>query len=106
MSDQAIAQEDRPAGVTPLAPWRIKSVTVLPGHRLAVTFQDGVSGVVDFSAVKESKQAGIYAELADEKVFASVSLELGALAWPNGADFDPAWMHEMLSDNKTWSIPF
>ena len=41
----------------------------------------------------------------DEKLFNQVSIELGALTWPNGADLDPAWLHEEIRGNKTWSVP-
>ena len=106
MSEQAIAAPDRAAGVTPGAPWRLKSVSVLPGYRLSVIFQDGRNGIVDCSGVTSAKNCGIFAALADTELFESVSLELGAATWPNGADIDPAWMYEMLGKEKTWSVPF
>ena len=39
-------------------PWRARNVIPLPGYRLAVQFQDGVSGIVDLSAVVESSEPG------------------------------------------------
>jgi len=89
-----------------MAPWRVKGISVLPDYRLAVTFNDGNSGIVDFSAVAKSKDAGIYSALADPAVFESAYLSLGVVMWPNGADLDPAWMYEQLRDGeKTWSVP-
>jgi len=106
MSNQTTSEQDSTAGVTPSAPWRLKAVSVLPGFRLAVTFQDGLRGIVDCSALRTSTKLGVYAELANPEVFAQVRLELGVATWPNGADIDPAWMHEMLRNGKTWPVPF
>jgi len=39
------------------------------------------------------------------RLFQKVSIKLGALTWPNGADLDPLWTHEEISKNKTWSVP-
>jgi hypothetical protein len=106
MSGKAAAQEDRSAGVIPAAPWRVEAVTVLPAHRLAVTFRDGRGGVIDCSALLSAAAPGIYAALVDPDFFGRVRIELGVLTWPNGADLDPAWIHEALADRKMWSVPF
>jgi hypothetical protein len=81
-------------------------VSVLPGHRLALTFRDGSSGIADCSTIRTSKNLGIYAALAAPVFFNQVRIELGVLTWPNGADLDPAWLYENLALNKTWSVPF
>jgi len=106
MPSQATTQENSAAGVIPAAPWRIQALAVLPGHRLALTFRDGSNGIADCSAIKNATDAGIFAPLADETLFAQVSVELGVPTWPNGADLDPAWLHENLATKKTWSVPF
>lgn len=93
------------AGVRPAAPGRVKGIPVLPDYRLTVTFNDDTSGVIDFSAVTQAKDAGIYAVLADPTIFEPATLSLGVLTWPNGADLDPAWMYERLRDEKTWPVP-
>lgn len=105
MSSQAAAESDFAAGVVPSSPWRVKALTVLPGYRLAVTFNDGRQGIVDFSAVRTSADAGVYAELAAPNLFAAATIELGVVTWPNGADLDPVWMHEELRDRDIWSVP-
>lgn len=106
MPSQTTTQENSAAGVVPAAPWRIQAVSVLPNYRLALTFRDGLTGIADFSAIEASKNLGVYAPLAAPDFFAKVRIELGVLVWPNGADFDPAWLHERLSVGKTWHIPF
>ena len=106
MSSPTAAQENTAPGVTPVAPWRIQAVTVLPGLRLAVIFRDGRQGIVDCSRIQSSANPGIYEFLASPEFFAQVRLELGVLTWPNGADLDPCWLHAELADGGTWSVPF
>ena len=105
MSIETATKEYRPAGIAAPAPWRVRAVSVLPEHRLSVTCNDGTSGIVDMSRLVASEQAGIFAALKDEKLFNQIGIELGALTWPNGADLDPAWLHEEIGGNKTWSVP-
>jgi hypothetical protein len=74
-------------------------------YRLSITCNDGTNGIVDMSALVNSPDAGMYADLKDLQLFQQVSIELGALTWPNGADLDPLWAHEEIGKNKTWSVP-
>ncbi len=106
MSIQTTPEADRAAGVVPTAPWRLKALSVLPDYRLAVTFQDGTNGIVDFSAVLTAGECGIFEALKDKAWFDQARLELGVVTWPNGADIDPAWMYEEIRANKLWSVPF
>ncbi|HUW26731.1 MAG TPA: DUF2442 domain-containing protein [Gallionella sp.] len=105
MSIETATKEHPPAGVVTPAPWRARTVSVPPGYRLSVTCNDGTNGVVDISRLVASERAGIFAALKDEKLFNQVSIELGALIWPNGADLDPVWLHEEIEENKTWLAP-
>jgi len=105
MPIETVTQEHSAAGVTAAAPWRVCAVSALPGYRLSITCNDGTSGIVDMSALVNSADAGIFAALKDAQLFQQVSLELGALTWPNGADLDPLWVHEEIGKNKTWCIP-
>jgi len=65
----------------------------LGGHSLRVEFSDGTSQEIDFLPVLHGE---IFGPLADEALFAQVSLDAEAqtLVWPNGADFDPATLHD------------
>ncbi|HSO82859.1 DUF2442 domain-containing protein [Thiocapsa sp.] len=104
MPIEAASETDRAIGVTPAAPWRVKGLSILPDYRLAVTFQDGTSGVADLSAVTSAHDRGIYEPLKDPSYFKQARLEMGVVTWPNGADLDPAWMYEELVQFKTWSV--
>jgi hypothetical protein len=105
MPSQATAEKDSATGVTPLVPWRVKAISVLPDYRLAVTFNDDTSGIADLSSVTTAKDAGIYSALADPAIFEQATISLGVVTWPSGADLDPAWMYERLREEKTWSVP-
>lgn len=108
MSIEASTEENPTAGVVAAAAWRVKALSVLPGHRLSVTFADGNGGVVDLSAVRPDPSLGVFAALANPQCFALARVVLGVVTWPNGADLDPLWMYEEISaaQNKTWSVPF
>lgn len=106
MPSQTVAEADQATGVIPAAPWRVKALTILPDHRLAVTFQDGTSGIADLSALTTATECGIYEAIKEPTVFAQARIECGVVTWPNGADLDPAWMYEQLKLAKTWSVPF
>lgn len=105
MPSETVAQENIAVGLRAAATWRVRAVNVLSDYRLSITCNDGTNGIADMSALVNSPDAGIYAELKDVQLFQKVSIELGALTWPNGADLDPLWTHEELSKNKMWSVP-
>jgi len=71
----------------------VKLVEVVGDHRLLLRFEDGREGEVDFS---EREWRGVFEPLADPDYFRRVALdpELGTIVWPNGADFDPATLHD------------
>lgn len=105
MSAETTTQEYCTTGITAVAPWRVRTVTALPDYRLSVTCNDGTTGIVNMSQLISSEQAGIFTALKDEQLFNQVRIELGVLTWPNGADFDPVWLHEEIGKNKMWCVP-
>jgi len=60
---------------------------------LRVEFDDETTQVIDFRPVLAGD---IYGPLGDARLFDQVRLdgEAHALVWPNGADFDPAILHD------------
>ena len=60
---------------------------------LRVHFEDGTSQTIDFRPVLSGE---LFGPLADSNLFEQVRLdeEGGTLVWPNGADFDPATLHD------------
>jgi hypothetical protein len=74
-----------------MIPWRVKRVEALAGYRLALTFADGVSGVLDLS---DEVFEGVFAPLTDPSFFAQARVKDGAVTWPNGADMAPDALYD------------
>lgn len=75
---------------------RAVAVQTVPRYRLAVTINDGTSGVVDLTQLLFERETGVFAALREPERFAEVAInpEWGHLEWPNGADIDPYVLHE------------
>jgi hypothetical protein len=73
--------------------YRVESFEITGPHRLRVAFNDGSEQVINFENVLAGDLFGPLKELA---VFEQVRLdpEVHTLVWPNGADFDPATLHD------------
>jgi hypothetical protein len=71
----------------------VKGFEIVGPYRLRIGFADGLSRTIDFSPVLEGE---LYGPLRDLKLFNAVSVdpEVHTLVWPNGADFDPATLHD------------
>jgi hypothetical protein len=72
---------------------RVESFEVVAPYTLRVTFDDGAEQVIDFRPVLAGE---LYGPLRDLSLFAQVRIdpEVHTLVWPNGADFDPATLHD------------
>ena len=104
MPSETIAESYQALGVIPVAPWRLRALSVLPDWQLAVTFNDGSSGIVDVSALVNGQDAGIFEALRDPSFFAQAYLECGAVAWPNGADLAPDAMYREIMRSGVWRV--
>jgi hypothetical protein len=77
----------------------------LPDFRLRVVFADGLSGVVDMSALVHSPKAGVFAALRDPALFAQVTIAYGAVSWPREeVDLDPDAMHAAIKARGEWRL--
>jgi hypothetical protein len=90
--------------IAPRSPWRVTAVEALPGFRLRVAFADGLTGMVDMSALVHSAGAGVFAALADPSLFSQVKLDYGAVAWPGELDLAPDAMHTAIQAHGEWSL--
>lgn len=104
MPSQATTETHQATGVIPVAPWRLRALSVLPQWQLAVTFNDGLTGIVDLSVLVHGPDAGVFEALRDPAFFAQACLDYGAVTWPNGADIAPDAMHKELRRNGMWRI--
>jgi len=75
---------------------RIISVLPLSGHRLKVTFNDGVDGIF---SVEPERRGGVFLKLLDPSVFNAVSInpDFGCVEWPGGVDLCPDTMYQVMS---------
>ena len=78
------------------APYEIRAVEHLGGHRFRLTFADGNVGHVDLTDKLEAPLGPVFEPLRDVEYFAQVSVdtEIGTVVWPNGADLAPDVLHE------------
>jgi hypothetical protein len=72
---------------------RVRSFEVVGSYRLRVLFDDATVQIIDFEPVLAGEVCG---PLRDPDVFRCVRIdpEAHTLVWPNGADFDPATLHD------------
>jgi len=72
--------------------YRVVSFEKVTPFALKVAFDDGISQVIDFQPVLKGE---VYGPLNDPTFFDQVQIdrEVHTLVWPNGADFDPAILH-------------
>ena len=72
---------------------QVTSFERVGAHTLRVDFSDGSSQTIDFTPVLAGE---LYGPLLSPELFGQVRLdaEVHTLVWPNGADFDPATLHD------------
>ena len=73
--------------------YRVESFEVVAPYTLRVRFDDGAEQVIDFRPVLAGEMYGPLRELSLFEQ-ARVDSETHTLVWPNGADFDPATLHD------------
>ncbi len=72
--------------------FRVTDFSILSPYTLEVKFDDATQRVINFQPVLAGELLG---PLLDLTLFNQVCLapEVHTLVWPNGADFDPATLH-------------
>lgn len=70
----------------------VNSITYRRDYVYLVSFDDGVSGEVDFSDVVDF--GPIFAPLKELSYFRQARIEGGTITWPNGADVAPETVQE------------
>lgn len=73
--------------------YRVRAVEVVVPYTLQVTFDDGLTRRVDLAPVLAGE---LFGPLRDPALFNQVRVdpEVHTVVWPNGADFDPATLHD------------
>ena len=73
--------------------YRVIGFDIIGPFSLDIVFDDGARRRIDFRPVLYGE---LYGPLRDAAVFSQVAIdpEVHTLVWPNGADFDPATLHD------------
>ena len=73
--------------------YRVRSLQVVSAYTLRLRFDDDTEQTIDFQSILAGELYGPLRELA---LFNQVRIdpEVHTLVWPNGADFDPATLHD------------
>jgi hypothetical protein len=72
---------------------RVRHVEVVRPYVLRLTFADAVEQTIDLEPILAGE---IFGALRDPELFRQVRVdpEVHTIVWPNGADFDPATLHD------------
>src|SRR5437588_10639206 len=73
--------------------YRVRSFQIAGPYTLCVQFDDQTEQMINFEPVLAGE---LYRPLRDLALFNQVRIdpEVQTLVWPNGADFDPATLHD------------
>ena len=73
--------------------YRVRSFEIVGAYTLCVHFDDETEQTINFEPILAGE---LYGPLRDLDLFnqVQVDVEVHTLVWPNGADFDPATLHD------------
>jgi len=73
--------------------FRVESFEIIGPYTLRICFDDETVQTIDFRPILAGE---LYGPLRDVSLFDQVRIdpEVRTLVWPNGADFDPATLHD------------
>ena len=81
---------------------QVCAVEVVGPYTLRVQFTDNTEQVINLKPVLAGE---LYGPLLDPQLFSQVSIdpEVKTIVWPNGADFDPATLHDWPSYQEAFA---
>ena len=73
--------------------YRVRSFEIVSAYTLRVGFDDGTERTIDFQPILCGE---LYGPLRGLSLFSQIRIdeEIKTLVWRNGADFDPAALHD------------
>ena len=90
--------------------FRVRHVRIVGPYTLRIGFDDDSEQVIDFQPVLVGE---LFGALREVSLFNQVAIdpEVHTLVWPNGADFDPATLHDwpehvgaLASRARNWEL--
>jgi hypothetical protein len=88
--------------------YRVTDCKIIAPYTLLVAFDDNTEQLINFEPVLTGQ---VLSSLRDLALFNQVRIdpEIHTLVWPNGADFDPATLHdwpevvdELIARTRSW----
>jgi hypothetical protein len=72
---------------------KVRAFQIVAPYTLSIGFEDSTEQIIDFEPVLAGE---LYGPLRDPEIFNRVQIDPDAhtVVWPNGADFDPASLHD------------
>jgi hypothetical protein len=82
--------------------YRVQAFEIVGPYILLVRFDDHSTQTIDFGPILAGE---LYGPLRDLSLFNQVRIdpEAHTLLWPNGADFDPATLHDWPDHITAWT---
>jgi len=80
---------------------KVVSATHIEDFKITLEFNDGVKGTIDF---KNELWGDVFTPLLDVSLFKKFTLSYGVLSWPNGADFAPEFLYELIETKSKSSL--
>ncbi|MBV6479678.1 MAG: hypothetical protein HGGPFJEG_02469 [Ignavibacteria bacterium] len=79
--------------------YKILSIKIIAPYTLELMFDDNTVKKIDFRNILHGE---MFTPLKDLKLFNQVKIdpEVFTIVWPNGADFDPALLHDWEKHEK------
>ncbi len=90
--------------------YKVSSLKIIAPYTLEIKFNDCTSKEINFEKVLKGE---MYSPLNDLELFNKVTIdaEVNTIVWPNGADFDPAVLHdwdecedELIKRSGEWDV--
>jgi hypothetical protein len=76
---------------------KVRQARPIGGHRLEVEFSDDFAGECDMGFILD-ESGPMLEPLKDADYFKRVFVESGVPTWPNGYDWDPIALHDMMKE--------
>ncbi len=85
--------------------YQVSSFKIVAPYTLQVQFDDNTEQIINFQPILKGE---LYQPLRDLALFNQVRIdhEVHTLVWPNGADFDPATLHDWTEYNRALTTHF
>ena len=92
--------------------YRVESFEIVAPYTLCVRFDDNTERTINFQPILAGE---LYGPLRDLSLFDQVRIdsEVHTVVWPNGADFDPATLHDwpenvqaLTARAQQWELAF